>query len=95
MYRPILLLLILSMSFMAAGCGTITYEVGKERGQALTELAQSGDGLKNVTIHESYDVVDWFVQNWSAFLIGVPGITNTLNEDYTADVIEFQEGGQL
>ena len=62
--------------------------VGEGRGKVLDKVSNSGEGMSNITLHESYDVVDFFVQNWSTFLFGFGGITNSFNVDYEADVIE-------
>lgn len=65
---------------------------GERRDMTLSRFADAGgDAVVNVTIHESYDIVDFLVQNWSA-LIGVAGVTNTLNQDYTADIVDYQKG---
>lgn len=67
--------------------------VGNERDSTLEQFATSGgDAVANVTIHESYDFIDFLVQNWSS-LIGLPGITNTLNEDFAADLVRYVETG--
>ena len=63
---------------------------GKDRGRTLENYVGTGDAIKNVTIHEYYDFIDWLIQNWSSFIIGIPGITNTFNENFQADVVEYK-----
>jgi len=35
--------------------------------------------------------MDFWTQNWSVFLCGIGGFTNSLNENFEADIIRYEE----
>ena len=55
----------------------------------IGQYANQGDAVVNVCIREKYDFIDWLIQNWTTFIIGVPGITNSLKVEVTGDVIRY------
>jgi hypothetical protein len=63
--------------------------IGENRGRILEKNSHEGDGINNVSIHESYDIVDFLIQNITY------GLFCTLNEDYKFSIIESRRGGGL